>query len=148
MCSYFTDFSDSKAQEDATRARRIRCYKEVCDLGVSGRPEKAPPSHRYFVNIVERLQRVRPEDLTENSVLLDSPAQIAETSQERRGRLDEVILYFNVGPKPHTQVNEEMGRFRGRRGYQTPKSHRQPLGCALLLVPDCITHYNRSSPYG
>jgi hypothetical protein len=44
-----------------------------------GDPQTAPPSYRYFIGMVERLRNVRPQDLTENSVLLGSPAQIAET---------------------------------------------------------------------
>jgi alkanesulfonate monooxygenase SsuD/methylene tetrahydromethanopterin reductase-like flavin-dependent oxidoreductase (luciferase family) len=112
MCSYFTHFADTKAQEDAARARQIRYYKECVISAFPGDPEKAPPSYRYFVNMVERLQRVRPEDLTENSVLLGSPAQIAATLKNvEAAGFDEVILYFNVGLKPHTQVREEMARF-------------------------------------
>jgi alkanesulfonate monooxygenase SsuD/methylene tetrahydromethanopterin reductase-like flavin-dependent oxidoreductase (luciferase family) len=112
MCSYFTHFSDNKAQEDAARARQIRYYKECVISAFPGDPQKAPPSYRYFVAMVERLQRVRPEDLTENSVLLGSPEQItAILKNVEAAGFDEVILYFNVGLKPHTQVKEEMARF-------------------------------------
>jgi alkanesulfonate monooxygenase SsuD/methylene tetrahydromethanopterin reductase-like flavin-dependent oxidoreductase (luciferase family) len=62
--------------------------------------------------MVERLQKVRPEDLTENSVLLGSAAQIVDTLKKvEAAGFEEVILYFNVGLKPHTQVKEEMNRF-------------------------------------
>ena len=62
--------------------------------------------------MVERLQNVKPEDLTENSVLLGSPARIIETLKKvEAAGFDEVILYFNVGLKPHSQVKEEMARF-------------------------------------
>jgi alkanesulfonate monooxygenase SsuD/methylene tetrahydromethanopterin reductase-like flavin-dependent oxidoreductase (luciferase family) len=112
MCSYFTHFADTKSQEDAARTRQIRYYKECVISAFPGDPAKAPPSYLYFVNMVERLQRVRPEDLTENSVLLGSPAQIAATLKNvEAAGFDEVILYFNVGLKPHTQVKEEMARF-------------------------------------
>jgi alkanesulfonate monooxygenase SsuD/methylene tetrahydromethanopterin reductase-like flavin-dependent oxidoreductase (luciferase family) len=112
MCSYFTHFSDNKAQEDAARARQIRYYKECVISAFPGDPQKAPPSYRYFVSMVERLQGVRPEDLTENSVLLGSPEQITATLKNvEAAGFDEVILYFNVGLKPHTQVKEEMARF-------------------------------------
>jgi alkanesulfonate monooxygenase SsuD/methylene tetrahydromethanopterin reductase-like flavin-dependent oxidoreductase (luciferase family) len=112
MCSYFTHFADTKAQEVAARARQIRYYKECVISAFPGDPQKAPPSYRYFINMVERLQKVRPEDLTENSVLLGSPAQITDTLKmvEAAG-FDEVILYFNVGLKPHSQVRDEMARF-------------------------------------
>jgi alkanesulfonate monooxygenase SsuD/methylene tetrahydromethanopterin reductase-like flavin-dependent oxidoreductase (luciferase family) len=62
--------------------------------------------------MVARLRNVRPEDLTENSVLLGSPAQITSTLKKvEAAGFDEVILYFNVGLKPHNQVKEEMARF-------------------------------------
>jgi alkanesulfonate monooxygenase SsuD/methylene tetrahydromethanopterin reductase-like flavin-dependent oxidoreductase (luciferase family) len=55
---------------------------------------------------------VRPEDLTENSVLLGSPEQIIDTLKKvEAAGFDEVILYFNVGLKPHSQVKDEMARF-------------------------------------
>jgi hypothetical protein len=77
-----------------------------------GDPRTAPPSYRYFIDIVERLHKIRAEDLTENSVLLGSAAQIAETLKKvEAAGFAEVILYFNVGLKPHSQVKEEMDRF-------------------------------------
>jgi alkanesulfonate monooxygenase SsuD/methylene tetrahydromethanopterin reductase-like flavin-dependent oxidoreductase (luciferase family) len=112
MCSYFTHFADNKAQEDAQRARQIRYYKECVIPAFPGDPKTAPPSYRYFVGMVERLQNVKPEDLTENSVLLGSPARMIETLKKvEAAGFDEVILYFNVGLKPHSQVKEEMSRF-------------------------------------
>ena len=62
--------------------------------------------------MVERLQKVKPEDLTENSALLGWSARITEILKKVEGAgFDEVILYFNVGLKPHNQVKEEMARF-------------------------------------
>jgi alkanesulfonate monooxygenase SsuD/methylene tetrahydromethanopterin reductase-like flavin-dependent oxidoreductase (luciferase family) len=62
--------------------------------------------------MVERLQQVKPEDLTENSVLLGTPAQIIEVLKKvEAAGVAEVILYFNVGMKPHAQVKGEMDRF-------------------------------------
>jgi alkanesulfonate monooxygenase SsuD/methylene tetrahydromethanopterin reductase-like flavin-dependent oxidoreductase (luciferase family) len=112
MCSYFTHFADNKAQEDAQRARQIRYYKECVIPAFPGDPKTAPPSYRYFIDMVERLNKVRPEDLTENSVLIGSSARIAETLKKvQAAGFAEVILYFNVGLKPHGQVKEEMARF-------------------------------------
>jgi alkanesulfonate monooxygenase SsuD/methylene tetrahydromethanopterin reductase-like flavin-dependent oxidoreductase (luciferase family) len=112
MCSYFTHFADDKVEEDAQRARQIRYYKECVIPAFPGDPKTAPPSYRYFVDMVERLQKVKPEDLTENSVLIGEPARIAETLKKvEAAGFDEVILYFNVGLKPHNQVKDEMDRF-------------------------------------
>ena len=112
MCSYFTHLADDKPQEDAARARQIRYYKECVIPALPGDPKTAPPSYRYFVDMVDRLHKVKPEDLTENSVLLGSPARIIETLKKVEAvGFAEVILYFNVGLKPHSQVKDEMARF-------------------------------------
>ena len=112
MCSYFTHFADNKAEEDAQRARQIRYYKECVIPAFPSDPKTAPPSYRYFIDMVERLHKVKPEDLTENSVLLGSPARVTEILKKvEAAGYDEVILYFNVGMKPHAQVKDEMARF-------------------------------------
>jgi alkanesulfonate monooxygenase SsuD/methylene tetrahydromethanopterin reductase-like flavin-dependent oxidoreductase (luciferase family) len=112
ICSYFTHFADSKAEEDAARARQIRYYRECVIPAFPSDPANAPPSYRYFLDMVPKLQQARPEDLTENSVLLGSAQRIAATLEKvRAAGFDEVILYFNVGLKPHAQVKEEMARF-------------------------------------
>src|SRR5262249_16859193 len=109
---YFTHFADSKAAEDAARERQIRYYKECVIPALPGDPKTAPPSYRYFIDMVERLQKVKPEDLTENSVLIGSAARITETLKKvEAAGFEEVILYFNVGLKPHAQVKDEMARF-------------------------------------
>ena len=62
--------------------------------------------------MVERLRNLRPQDLTENSVLLGSPAHVTDVLKKcEAAGFDEVILYFNVGLKPHAQVKDEMARF-------------------------------------
>jgi alkanesulfonate monooxygenase SsuD/methylene tetrahydromethanopterin reductase-like flavin-dependent oxidoreductase (luciferase family) len=112
MCSYFTHFADDQAQEDAQRARQIRYYRECVIPAFPGDPRTAPPSYRYFIEMVDRLQKVKPEDLTENSVLLGSAERIADTLKKvEAAGFSEVILYFNVGMKPHPQVKDEMARF-------------------------------------
>ena len=112
MCSYFMHFADTTEQEAAARARQVRYYKECVIDSFPGDPKTAPPSYRYFAEIVERLHKVRPEDLSENAVLIGSSARITEILKKVEGAgFDEVILYFNVGLKPHPQVKDEMARF-------------------------------------
>ena len=112
MCSYFIHFADNADDEAAARARQIRYYRECVIPAFPGDPATAPPSYRYFVGMVERLQKVRPEDLTDNAVLLGSPSRMIEVlKQVEAAGVDEVILYFNVGLKPHPQVKDEMARF-------------------------------------
>jgi alkanesulfonate monooxygenase SsuD/methylene tetrahydromethanopterin reductase-like flavin-dependent oxidoreductase (luciferase family) len=112
MCSYFTHFADTPEQEAAQRARQIRYYKECVIPALPGDPKTAPPSYRYFIDMVDRLGKVKPQDLTENSVLIGTSAGITDTLKKvEAAGFSEVILYFNVGLKPHTQVKEEMDRF-------------------------------------
>ncbi len=112
VCSYFIHFADTPAQEKAARARQIRYYRECVIPAFPGDPKTAPPSYRYFIDMVDRLRKVRPEDLTENSVLLGSGSRIAATLKKvEAAGFDQVILYFNVGLKPHPQVKDEMARF-------------------------------------
>jgi hypothetical protein len=45
-------------------------------------------------------------------VLIGSSARITEILKKvEAAGFDEVILYFNVGLKPHNQVKDEMARF-------------------------------------
>jgi len=112
MCSYFTHFADNPVQERAQRERQVRYYKECVIPAFPSDPKTAPPSYRYFIEMVERLHKVRPEDLTENSVLLGSSQQITDTLKKAEAAgISEVILYVNVGLKPHAQVKDEMARF-------------------------------------
>src|SRR5258705_74365 len=125
MCSYFIHFADTKGEEEAARARQIRYYQECVIAAFPGDPNTAPPSYRYFIAMVDRLRNVRPADLTENSVLLGSPAQITDTLKKvEAAGFDEVILYFNVGLKPHTQVKDEMARFMVEVAPQFEGQHR------------------------
>jgi hypothetical protein len=112
MCSYFTHFYDTAAQEAAQRARQIRYYQECVIPAFPGDPKTAPPSYHYFIAMVERLHKIKADDLTENSVLLGNAARITDTLKKvEAAGFSEVILYFNVGLKPHAQVKEEMDRF-------------------------------------
>jgi alkanesulfonate monooxygenase SsuD/methylene tetrahydromethanopterin reductase-like flavin-dependent oxidoreductase (luciferase family) len=112
MCSYFLHFADTPQQEAAARARQIRYYRECASAAFPGDPATAPPSYRYFAEIVERITKVRPEELSENAVLLGTPAQIVDTLKKvEAAGVAEVILYVNVGIKPHAQVKGEMARF-------------------------------------
>ncbi len=112
MCSYFIHFHDTAEQEQAARARQMRYYRECVIPSFPGDPATAPPSYRYFIDMVARLKQARAEDLTDNAVLLGNAARITEVLKRvEAAGFDEVILYFNVGLKPHAMVLEEMERF-------------------------------------
>ena len=112
MCSYFLHFADDPAEEAAARARQVRYYRECAVFAFPGDAKTAPPSYRYFAEIVDRLHKVQPADLSENAVLLGSPQQIIDTLKKvEAAGVAEVILYVTVGLKPHAQVKHEMARF-------------------------------------
>jgi alkanesulfonate monooxygenase SsuD/methylene tetrahydromethanopterin reductase-like flavin-dependent oxidoreductase (luciferase family) len=112
MCSYFIHFYDTPAEEAAARERQLRYYKECVIPALPGDPKTAPPSYRYFIDMVAKLHKARPEDLTENAVLLGNAQSITDTLKKvEAAGFAEVILYLNVGMKPHAMVKEEMDRF-------------------------------------
>jgi alkanesulfonate monooxygenase SsuD/methylene tetrahydromethanopterin reductase-like flavin-dependent oxidoreductase (luciferase family) len=112
MCSYFIHYYDNPQQEAAQRARQIRYYKECVIPAFPSDPKTAPPSYHYFIDMVKRLHQATPEGLTENSVLLGNSERITEVLKKvEAAGFDEVILYVNVGLKPHQMVKDEMARF-------------------------------------
>ena len=66
----------------------------------------------YFMKINEILRNMKKEDLSDRSILIGSPDKIISSLKgvEASG-IDEVILYFNVGRKPHQMVKDQMQRF-------------------------------------
>ena len=113
VSSYFIHFADTPAQELEARERQLRYHRECSSHAFPGDPKTAPENYRYFAPIVERYLTMKPEDLNSNAVLLGSPAQIIDTLKTKveAAGFDEVILYFNLGLKPHAQVKDEMTRF-------------------------------------
>jgi alkanesulfonate monooxygenase SsuD/methylene tetrahydromethanopterin reductase-like flavin-dependent oxidoreductase (luciferase family) len=113
VTSYFIHFADTAEEERQARERQLRYHRECTSPAFPGDPKTAPEDYRYFVKIVERYQTMKPEDFNSNAVLLGSSAQIIDTLKTKveAAGFDEVILYFNLGLKPHTRVMHEMARF-------------------------------------
>jgi hypothetical protein len=77
--------------------------------------------------MVDRLKKVKPEDLTENAVLLGTPQRITDTLKKAEAAgISEVILYVNVGLKPHGQVKDEMARFMAEVAPAFQEAHARP----------------------
>jgi alkanesulfonate monooxygenase SsuD/methylene tetrahydromethanopterin reductase-like flavin-dependent oxidoreductase (luciferase family) len=111
-CSYFIHFADTPEEEMEARKRQLRYFQECVIDALPSNPATTPPTYRYFNSMVENLKKMRPEDLTENSVLIGNSARITEILKKvEAAGFEEVILYFNVGLKPHQQVKDEMARF-------------------------------------
>ena len=107
ICSSFVDFADDDAQEQAAQTRQIRYYQEYVIHAFPGDPLTAPPSyrllHRHGGSPGERAT-AGPE---EGSVLIGSPAHMTDVLHKvSDAGFDEVILSFDVGLKPHGQVEE------------------------------------------
>ena len=95
--------------EQRAHQRRLLGRRQRIDENVQRQQCQPKPCLLYT-----SLQKVKPKDLTENSVLLGSPARIIDTLKKvEAAGFAEVILYFNVGLKPHQQVKDEMARFMG-----------------------------------
>jgi alkanesulfonate monooxygenase SsuD/methylene tetrahydromethanopterin reductase-like flavin-dependent oxidoreductase (luciferase family) len=113
ITSYFIHFADTPEEERRARERQLRYHRECTSPAFPGDPKTAPENYHYFAKIVERYQTMKPEDLKSNAVLIGSSAQIIDTLKTKveAAGFDEVILYFNLGLKPHGQVRDEMARF-------------------------------------
>jgi hypothetical protein len=75
-------------------------------------PKRMPPSMHYFMKINEILRGMTKEALSDKSILIGPVAAIIETLKRvERDGIEEVILDFNVGRKPHALVKEQMHRF-------------------------------------
>lgn len=112
MCSYFIFIADNEREDDYARERQIDYFRHCVMPAFPSDPAKAPPTAQYFVKIVENLEKMRKQDLSVNSILLGSPdALVEQLAAVKSAGIEEVILYFNVGNKPHSLVKEQMHRF-------------------------------------
>lgn len=126
MCSYFIHICDTPQDEEFGRAALIRYFHDALLAAFPADPAKTPPSYKYFIEIVDILKHMKPENLTSKSVLVGSPAKIIEDlkSVEASG-ISEVILYFNYGLKPHNMVKDQMQRFMEEIAPAFDGAHRR-----------------------
>ncbi len=112
MCSYFIHIADTAAEEDYGREAQMAYFRHCVLPAFPNDPAKAPPTMHYFMKIVDILENMKKEDLGERSILIGSPAKIVDSLKRvEAAGVEEVILYFNVGNKPHEMVVEQMHRF-------------------------------------
>jgi alkanesulfonate monooxygenase SsuD/methylene tetrahydromethanopterin reductase-like flavin-dependent oxidoreductase (luciferase family) len=111
MCSYFTVLADTAAEQQVARARLLDYLRAVAPAFPSDRT-KTPPHIAYFVDIVERIRSMKPEDLGERSIVTGTTEQVVEQLQRvAAAGIEEVICYFNFGGYPHEQTLYQMRRF-------------------------------------
>lgn len=110
MCSYFTCLADT-AEEKLAAQRRLLFYLTNFIPAVPQDPEKAPPHIRYFVDIADRIKRMRPEDLGERSIITGNVEQVIQQFQNvKDAGIEEVICYFNFGLLSETETRLQMRR--------------------------------------
>lgn len=125
MCSYFIHIGDGK-DEEYGRERQMAYFNNCALPAFQQEPGKTPPTMLYFLKIVDILKNMKKEDLGAKSILLGSPQKIVDTLKTvEEGGIEEVILYFNVGGKPHQMVKEQMQRFMEEVAPHFEGSHRK-----------------------
>ncbi|MBV8412727.1 MAG: LLM class flavin-dependent oxidoreductase [Alphaproteobacteria bacterium] len=129
MCSYFIHIAADRREENYGREALVRYFQDALIAAFpSSSGEKVPPTYKYFVDIVNILRDMRPEKLTDKSILCGSPQHIVDTlKQVEHAGIAEVILYFNYGRKPHALVKEQMARFMSEVAIHFDTSHTEPF---------------------
>jgi alkanesulfonate monooxygenase SsuD/methylene tetrahydromethanopterin reductase-like flavin-dependent oxidoreductase (luciferase family) len=126
MCSYFIHIADNPKDEAYGRESLIRYFHDALIAAFPSDPAKVPPTYKYFIEIVNILKDMRPENLTSKSVLVGSPQKIIDDlKQVEKSGISEVILYFNYGLKPHAMVKEQMQRFMQEVAPAFDGAHRR-----------------------
>lgn len=112
MCSYFVHVAATPEEEDFGREALISYFTHCVLRAFPSDPSKAPPTMQYFMKMHDNISKMKKEDLTDKSILIGSPDQITDTLKRvEEAGIEEVILYFNVGRKPHGMVKDQMARF-------------------------------------
>jgi alkanesulfonate monooxygenase SsuD/methylene tetrahydromethanopterin reductase-like flavin-dependent oxidoreductase (luciferase family) len=112
MCSYFIYIADNPKDDDYGRQSQMDYFNHCVVRALPSDPSKAPPTMQYMLKIVDILKNMKKEDLSDKSILIGSPQQIIDSLKKvEAAGIEEVILYFNVGLKPHSLVKEQMDRF-------------------------------------
>jgi len=135
MCSYFIYIADDARQEDYGRQTQMDYFNHCVLQAFPQKKEDAPPTMQYFMKIVEILKNLKKEDLSDKSILLGSPQKIIDTLKKvEKAGVEEVILYFNVGRKPHNLVKEQMHRFMQEIAPQFQGKHLERGGITASVA--------------
>src|SRR5262249_28842708 len=111
MCSYFFCLTDAPAETLHAKERLLYYLQSVLPAFPDDR--RTAPSHiAYFVDIVERLRSMQPQDLGERSIVTGDLEQcLATLKTVEAAGITEVILYFNFGGYSHADTRRMMERF-------------------------------------
>jgi alkanesulfonate monooxygenase SsuD/methylene tetrahydromethanopterin reductase-like flavin-dependent oxidoreductase (luciferase family) len=109
-CSYFTAIADNKDEMRAAKERLVFYLKGISPAFPQDM-SKAPPSLRYFKEIVDRIHAMTPDQVGERSIVTGSRDDVvAQLKRVEAAGIDEVILYFSFGAYPHAKVLAMMER--------------------------------------
>jgi alkanesulfonate monooxygenase SsuD/methylene tetrahydromethanopterin reductase-like flavin-dependent oxidoreductase (luciferase family) len=111
MCSYFVSVSGSREETDRARVRLLHYLHSILPVFPSDR-RTAPPHIAYFVDIVERLKAMKPDQVSDRSIVTGDVEHCIEVLKRcEEGGISEVILYFNFGELGHRDTLAAMERF-------------------------------------
>src|SRR5207247_1552855 len=111
MCSYFVSVAHSRDEADRARERLLHYLHSILPVFPSDR-RTAPPHIAYFVDIVERLRAMTPDQVSDRSIVTGDVEHCIEVLKRcEEGGISEVILYFNFGELPHRDTLRAMERF-------------------------------------
>jgi alkanesulfonate monooxygenase SsuD/methylene tetrahydromethanopterin reductase-like flavin-dependent oxidoreductase (luciferase family) len=114
-CSYFIHIADSKAEEEEGFGYMMSFFKNSGmrpPEGQQSRTENLPPTMAYYSKIQDWLKNFKREELNDTAYLFGSPQDIiASLKKVEAAGIDEVVLYFNHGRKPHALVMKQMDKF-------------------------------------
>jgi alkanesulfonate monooxygenase SsuD/methylene tetrahydromethanopterin reductase-like flavin-dependent oxidoreductase (luciferase family) len=110
-CSYFINVTESAEETERTKQRMLKYFTGLVPAFPED-PTKAPPSIRYFAEIVENLKSMTTEKLSDKSIIVGDAEYVTEKLKEIEATgLDEVILYFDFGGLSHLETMKAMERF-------------------------------------
>ena len=128
MCSYFICIDGPTGGDEYGRQTLLDYFQHCAIRALPKRPEDAPPTMQYFLKLVDMIRNMKKENLSDKSILLGPPERIIESLKRvEAAGMDEVILYFNVGNKPHSFVKEQMHRFMEEIAPHFQGSHTERM---------------------
>jgi len=113
----FIHFADDVAQEAAARVRQIRYFQECALAACRATPGRYRPPTAILSIWSSGCANYSRKTLRKTLYYSASRRKLLKYLKKLEAvGFDEVILYFNVGLKPHSQIKDEMARFMAEMG--------------------------------
>src|SRR5207245_9191093 len=109
-CSYFTAIADSEPEVRAAKERLVFYLKGISPAFPHDM-SKAPPSLRYFKEIVDRIHAMTPDQVGERSIVTGGRDDVvAQLKRVEAAGIDEVVMYLRFITYPNGIVQHEIER--------------------------------------